>query len=54
MLATRSRDSQRTRKGAAPITIDDGAFTEPQTGKIVFSYAHPIFWAPFALIGDGN
>src|SRR5215472_1130085 len=23
-------------------------------GKPVFSYAHPIFWAPFALIGDGG
>ena len=23
-------------------------------GKPLFSYAHPIFWAPFALIGDGG
>jgi CHAT domain-containing protein len=23
-------------------------------GKIVFSYAHPIFWAPFSLVGDGG
>ncbi len=23
-------------------------------GKTVFSYAHPIFWAPFAVIGDGG
>jgi len=23
-------------------------------GKTVFSYAHPIFWAPFAIIGDGG
>ncbi|MBT3361114.1 MAG: CHAT domain-containing protein [Rhodospirillales bacterium] len=23
-------------------------------GRIVFSYAHPIFWAPFSLIGDGG
>ncbi len=22
-------------------------------GRVVFSYAHPIFWAPFSLIGDG-
>jgi CHAT domain-containing protein len=21
---------------------------------VVFSYAHPIFWAPFTLIGDGG
>ena len=24
------------------------------TGKTVFSCAHPIFWAPFSLIGDGG
>ena len=23
-------------------------------GKAVFSYAHPIFWAPFTLVGDGG
>jgi CHAT domain-containing protein len=23
-------------------------------GKPLFSYAHPIFWAPFAVIGDGG
>ncbi|HKX06805.1 MAG TPA: CHAT domain-containing tetratricopeptide repeat protein [Stellaceae bacterium] len=23
-------------------------------GKPLFSYAHPIFWAPFAIIGDGG
>ncbi|MBW1869663.1 MAG: hypothetical protein JRI73_10330, partial [Deltaproteobacteria bacterium] len=23
-------------------------------GKIVFSYAHPVFWAPFSLVGDGG
>ena len=22
------------------------------TGKIVLSYAHPIFWAPFVMVGD--
>jgi hypothetical protein len=22
--------------------------------KLVFSYAHPLFWAPFALVGDGG
>jgi CHAT domain-containing protein len=23
-------------------------------GRLVFSYAHPIFWAPFVLVGDGG
>ncbi len=34
--------------------IDEGGYVDPQTGKMVFSYAHPIFWAPFSLIGDGG
>jgi CHAT domain-containing protein len=34
--------------------IDAGGFIDPRTGTAVFSYAHPIFWAPFALIGDGG
>ena len=23
-------------------------------GRIGFSYAHPVFWAPFSLVGDGG
>ncbi len=23
-------------------------------GKTQFSYAHPLFWAPYSLIGDGG
>ena len=34
--------------------IDQGAYTDPATQKVIFSYAHPIFWAPFSLIGDGG
>lgn len=34
--------------------IDDGHFTDPTTNKVIFSYAHPIFWAPFTLVGDGG
>ena len=34
--------------------IDRGEFVDANTGKVVFSYAHPIFWAPFTLIGDGG
>ncbi|MHA1108646.1 MAG: CHAT domain-containing protein, partial [Alphaproteobacteria bacterium] len=33
--------------------IDDPGFKDGQ-GNIVFSYAHPIFWAPFSLVGDGG
>ena len=34
--------------------IDRGEFVDGNTGQVVFSYAHPIFWAPFTLIGDGG
>jgi CHAT domain-containing protein len=34
--------------------MDDGAFVDPRTKTVVFSYAHPIFWAPFTLVGDGG
>jgi hypothetical protein len=23
-------------------------------GKALFSYAHPLFWAPYTIIGDGG
>ena len=34
--------------------IDGPGFVDPRTKEVVFSYAHPIFWAPFALVGDGG
>jgi CHAT domain-containing protein len=34
--------------------IDDGGLLDPSTGRMVFSYAHPLFWAPFTLVGDGG
>jgi CHAT domain-containing protein len=34
--------------------IDEGGVVNPDTGKVVFSFAHPIFWSPFALVGDGG
>lgn len=34
--------------------IDGDGFVDKKTDKIVFSYAHPIFWAPFTLLGDGG
>jgi len=32
--------------------INRSGFLDSQ-GRMLFSYAHPIFWAPFALMGDG-
>lgn len=37
------------------LTLVDGpGFIDASSGLAVFSYAHPLFWAPFALIGDGR
>jgi CHAT domain-containing protein len=34
--------------------IDGPGYPDPSTKKTLFSYAHPMFWAPFALVGDGG
>ena len=33
--------------------MDGKGFTDPG-GKTLFSYAHPLFWAPYTIIGDGR
>jgi CHAT domain-containing protein len=33
--------------------LDQNGFTDQQ-GQIVFTYAHPLFWAPYTVIGDGG
>lgn len=38
---------------AASMTLLDGAGFQ-DNGKTVFTYAHPIFWAPYSIIGDGG
>jgi CHAT domain-containing protein len=34
--------------------IDEAHVVDGESGRTVFSYAHPIFWAPFTLVGDGG
>ena len=34
--------------------VDGPGLVDPATKKTVFLYAHPIFWAPYALIGEGG
>jgi len=34
--------------------IDGPGLRDDATGKIVASYAHPLFWAPFIIVGDGG
>ena len=31
--------------------IDEVGHIDPESGKLLFSYAHPIFWAAFSLVG---
>jgi hypothetical protein len=32
----------------------DGKGCIDQNGNTLFSYAHPLFWAPYTIIGDGD
>ena len=34
--------------------IDSQGFKDQATGKIVASYAHPLFWAPFMIVGESS
>ena len=34
--------------------LDNGAFVDRATGRAAYAYAHPIFWAPFSLVGDAG
>lgn len=34
--------------------IDDPGLKDEVSGKIVASYAHPLFWAPFIIVGEGG
>jgi CHAT domain-containing protein len=34
--------------------VDGPGAVDKDSGRTFYSYAHPIFWAPFSLIGDGR
>ena len=36
------------------VALIDGDGFKDTAGKTVFSYAHPLFWAPYTIIGDGG
>ncbi len=38
----------------AELDLIDGPGAVDAQGRVVFSYAHPIFWAPYSLVGDGG
>ena len=33
--------------------IEGSGYVDATSGQTLFSYAHPLFWAPFRLVGDG-
>jgi len=51
-----NRDLTRARALQQSIidVIDTKVFKDVETGKIAASYAHPFFWAPFIVVGDGG
>ena len=38
----------------AMIALLDGPGVVDDSGNTVFTYAHPLFWAPYSVIGDGG
>jgi CHAT domain-containing protein len=36
------------------IALLDGPGAVDGTGKTIFTYSHPLFWAPYSVIGDGG
>ncbi len=38
----------------AMLHVLDNESGRNEAGKITFHYAHPMFWAPFSLVGDGS
>ena len=38
----------------AKLGLIDGPGYVDSRGRTVFSYAHPLFWAPFAIYGEGS
>lgn len=38
----------------AMMALMDGKGFTDESGKTLFTYAHPLFWAPYTIIGDGG
>ena len=50
-------DANLTRAQAlrqAMMALLDGPGFVDEAGKTLFTYAHPLFWAPYSIIGDGG
>ena len=38
----------------AMMALLDGGEARDKGGKTSFTYAHPLFWAPYSIVGDGG
>ena len=50
-------DRKLTRSEAlqqAMMALMDSKGFQDESGRTLFSYAHPLFWAPYTIIGDGG
>jgi CHAT domain-containing protein len=57
LFRRQAADATLTRADAlrrSMLALIDGPGFRDAEGRTVFSYAHPIFWAPFSLVGDGG
>jgi len=41
-------------RGAMLELMDGPGYMDKAQNRVLFSYAHPLFWAPFTLVGDGG
>jgi CHAT domain-containing protein len=57
LFRRQAADPQLTRAEAlrqATMALADGPGFTNEKGETLFSYAHPLFWAPYTIIGDGG
>lgn len=57
LFRRQTADSKLTRSEAlreAMTALIDGRGFSDKNGKMIFAYAHPLFWAPYTIIGDGG
>ena len=57
LFRRQAADPKLTRAEAlrqAELALMDGQGFRDDKGKTLFSYAHPLFWAPYTIIGEGG
>ena len=57
LFRRQSADPQLPRAEAlrqAMMAMLNGPGFVDETGKTLFAYAHPLFWAPYSILGDGS